>query len=190
MSSQQATNVDRSRQQISNTDAVIRRPQRVITLPPSTQRPYRTAGLKGGGKTDLTAAARLDEPPPEVMRKGRSRSAFFVIAAKDADDLETPVFVAGEDASESAVALFTSQEDAQRYMHAAGWDKTHETRPIGPDLLTDWLMQARSAGVQYIAINLDPTQLKTGEPQPVLNIEEVPLAGPAEWIQEQIALVR
>src|SRR5947209_2617225 len=73
MSSQPSANVDRDREKLPDNEAVIRRPQRVVTLPPSTQRPYRTEGLKGGQKIELTAIDRMFEPPPEVMRKGRSR---------------------------------------------------------------------------------------------------------------------
>src|SRR5436309_8217161 len=88
MNSQQPLNADRERSSLPN-EATIRLAMRVVTLPPPTQRPYRTDGLKGGPKIDRTAADRLHEPP-ETARTDEGQSAFYVIAAKDVDQLETP----------------------------------------------------------------------------------------------------
>jgi hypothetical protein len=190
MPPQQPSNVDRDRAALPKEETVVRRPMRVVTLPPPTQRPYRTAGLKGGKLASGAADGRLAEPEPEAARKGGSRSAFYVIAAKDVDDLETPIFALDTIDGDQAVALFTDEDDALRYINAAGWDKTHEPRPIGPERLTDWLNEARSAGIMYLAINLDPTQTKTDAPQPVLALADVPGTDVAEWLLRQIALVR
>jgi hypothetical protein len=189
MNPQQPSNVDRERSPLPSDEATIRRPMRVPAMPPPTERPYRTDGLKGGPKIDRTAADRLNEPP-ETARADESQSAFYGIAAKDVDQLETPVFRAGEGGSEEAVALFTTQQDAQLYIHAAGWDKSHEVRPIGPALLNEWLKEAQTAGVEYVALNLDATQLKTGAPQPVLALADLPDRDVAEWVLEQASLVR
>ena len=111
MNPQQPSNVDRERSPLPSDEATIRRPMRVPAMPPPTERPYRTDGLKGGPKIDRTAADRLNEPP-ETARADEGQSAFYVIAAKDVDQLETPVFRAGEGGSEEAVALFTTQPAA------------------------------------------------------------------------------
>src|SRR5437899_402330 len=141
MNPQQPSNVDRDRATPPNpSDAVIRRPMRVVPRTDQDRQVYSTAGLKGGKLAAGAADLRMGEPELEIQRKGLSRSAFFIIAAKDAAGVQTPIFDAGP---ESAVALFTSREDAQRYMHAAGWDKDYETRDIGPAALADWLRGAK-----------------------------------------------
>jgi len=72
-----------------------------------------TGPLKGGGTAASTAAGRLEEASLG------GRRAIYVLARRRADTLETPVFAAGEDGQQEAVAVFTTHEAAHLYLQAA-----------------------------------------------------------------------
>jgi hypothetical protein len=50
-------------------------------------------------------------------------SAVYVIARKGPDELDSPVFHAGDAGDEEAVAVFTTRETTQRYIDRAGWGR-------------------------------------------------------------------
>lgn len=174
------------------TDAVIRRPVRVVPLDDDPEPVFHTDVLKGSRRAAGVADLRMwEEPQPEILRKDPGEPPFHVIAAKGAGDLRTPTFSAG-DGRETAVALFTSRDDARHYLHAAGWDQTAEVQVLRPDTLAEWLRRAKAGGVTYLAINPDPMQLKEADPHQtlVLALADVPedKDDVATWLLRQIAL--
>lgn len=113
-------------------------------------------------------------------RKGRTTSrsaaddgsAAYVIARKGSGELDSPVFHAGDDGDEEAVAVFTTREATQRYIDRAAWGETNEVGVLKPTDLLRWLLVAADQGVHWLVVNPDRDRHLAGEPQSVLGITE------------------
>jgi hypothetical protein len=99
-------------------------------------------------------------------------SAVYVIARKGSDELDAPVFHAGDAGDEEAVAVFTTREATQRYIDRAGWGGTDEVGVLTPQDLLRWLLVAADQGVHWLVVNPDRDRHLAGEPQTVLGITE------------------
>ena len=96
----------------------------------------------------------------------------FVIARKNEQYLDAPVFHAGPNLDEEAVAVFTKRSLAQAYIDEAGWADDHSVESLTAMQLLRWMIHAHEDRAQYLTIDLDRTAQLAGEPQRVLAIEE------------------
>jgi len=97
---------------------------------------------------------------------------IHVIAKKDSDNvLDTVVFHAGEAGDQEAVAVFTNEESAQRYLNEADWEEPHEPVDLAPFALLQWLQRAYGQGVKYLAVDPKRQPQIEGEPQAAFSIE-------------------
>lgn len=112
----------------------------------------------------------------------------FVIAKKNEQYLDAPVFHAGPNLDEEAVAVFTRRALAQSYIDDAGWDD-HCVEPLTGVQLLRWMVHAHEDRAQYLTIDLDRRAQLAGEPQRVVVIEEK-LAGFAEQLTRDVLAKR
>jgi ribosome-associated translation inhibitor RaiA len=103
---------------------------------------------------------------------GAAGSATYVIARRGSDELDSPVFHAGDAGDEEAVAVFTTREATQRYIDRAGWGETNEVGMLTPPDLVRWLLVAADQGVHWLVVDPDRDRHLAGEPQTVLGISE------------------
>jgi len=134
---------------------------------------------KGDGRTTpseggAAAAQRLAVPRPAGTARPAAidSSVAYVIARKGSDELDSPVFHAGDAGDEEAVALFTTREATQQYIDRAGWGKTNEVGMLTPTDLVRWLLVAADQGVHWLVVDPDRDRHLAGEPQTVLGIAE------------------
>ena len=109
----------------------------------------------------------------------------FVMAKKNAEFLDSPVFHAGETGGEEAIAVFTTRERAAQYIDDAGWNEEYEVGELRPIQLVRWLATAHEDGTEMVTINpLRKAQLDGAE-QRVVYLNE-PFAAFAELLSEEI----
>lgn len=77
----------------------------------------------------------------------------YVIAKKEEELLDTPVFYAGESNAEEAIAVFTGRDTAARYIEDAGWKENYEVGELNAIDLLRWVVKAHDEGTQYLAVN-------------------------------------
>jgi hypothetical protein len=109
----------------------------------------------------------------------------YVIAKKQEELLDTPVFYAGDSNAEEAIAVFTSQDAAARYIEEAGWNEDHEVGELTAIDLLRWIVKAHDEGTQYVAVNPVRHRQLTGEKQKTIVIERQ-LASFAEALTREI----
>lgn len=56
--------------------------------------------------------------------------SVYVIAMKNREFLDTPVFHAGPSGNDEAVAVFNNRESAQQYIDEAGWSDHEDGTPF------------------------------------------------------------
>lgn len=96
--------------------------------------------------------------------------SIYVIAKKDCEFLDTPVFHAGPSGDEEAVAVFNNRVSAQAYLDEAGWSD-HEVGELTPLQLLRWIVKVHEGGTAFLAVNpVRPEQL-AGKQQDVIMIE-------------------
>jgi hypothetical protein len=96
----------------------------------------------------------------------------YVIAHKSTDLLDTPVFHAGAAGNEEAVAMFTAEGTAERYIHAAGWKGEYEVGELNDFQVLCWLMKAYERGVRYLAVDPEWATQSAGQEQQAVEIKE------------------
>lgn len=82
--------------------------------------------------------------------------SVFAIARRSASELDTVVFSAGKSDSAEAVAVFTDEKRAQKYIFDAGWSESHTVARLESADLFPWLCALDRDGIQYLAV--DPTR--------------------------------
>jgi hypothetical protein len=113
-------------------------------------------------------------------------SAVYVIAGKGSDELASPVFHAGDAGDEEAIAVFTTQERARRYIDRAGWGGSDEVGELPlPDFLR-WVLLAADQDVHWLVVDPDRDRHLAGEPQAVVAIAEE-LDGFARSLTQDVA---
>jgi hypothetical protein len=136
------------------------------------ERGGRTASPEGGVGAGAAPAPRLAVPRSAGAAAAAGGSAAYVIARKGPDELDSPVFHAGDAGDEEAVAAFTTREAAQRYIDRAGWGAANEVGVLTPTDFLRWLLVAADQGVDWLVVDPDRDRHLAGEPQPVLGITE------------------
>ena len=99
--------------------------------------------------------------------------SVFVIAERDTDLLDTPVFYAGEGGNEEAVAVFTSRNRASQFAKNAGWNGDQCCAELTAIDLLCFVVEAHKEGTQYLAVNPIRREHFTEEDQPVVFIEQL-----------------
>lgn len=98
--------------------------------------------------------------------------SMYVIARKSEKDiLDTVIFHAGETGEQEAVMVFTNEAAVQRFLDESDWEEPHQSVALDALALMEWLMQANSQRVRYLAVDPQRKPQKSGEPQVVLSIE-------------------
>jgi|GEM_PF-1357598 hypothetical protein len=109
----------------------------------------------------------------------------FVIAKKNAEFLDSPVFHAGETGGEEAIAVFTTRERAAQYIDDAGWNEEYEVGELRPIQLVRWLATAHEEGTEMVTINPLRKAHLDGTEQRVVYLSE-PFAAFAELLSGEI----
>ena len=160
----------------------VRKRMRVLKIGDRSQRINKSRPVTGRTGAEQASAAQLEKVVREARWAAGTRLAadadteartVFVIAKKDMDFLDTPVFHAGESGEEEAVVLFTNRQQAERYLDRAGWAKTDEIGELSPSDLLQWLAEAERDGVKYVAVNPDRDRHLAGDPQPILSLVDL-----------------
>lgn len=80
----------------------------------------------------------------------------FLIADKNSDDLNTPVFRAGPNGREEAVIAFTGSKAAKKYIEQLGWERDHTVAEVAGADFVAWLVQALEKGIRFLAVDPEP----------------------------------
>ena len=89
----------------------------------------------------------------------------FVIAHKESEELDTPVFYAGPTSEHEAIAIFTNREAAQHYVETAEWEVSYRVGELQPIQILKWFETAHEDGVDMVAVNPDRKKQLFGERQ-------------------------
>jgi len=125
-----------------------------------------------------------------AARVDAEATAAFVIARKGRDFLDTPIFHAGESGEAEAVALFTTRQQAQRYLDHAGWGEADEVGELSAGELLQWLVVANEDGIRSATVNPDRERHLAGDPQAAYSLDALNGQTPAGLLQELTALAR
>lgn len=128
--------------------------------------------LKGGSSADSTSMGRLETAASGMVGvTGRPR-ALYVLCRRGSPVLDTPIFEAGEERTGEAVAVFTDDDKALRYLQTAQWLEEEEAVPLAPDDFANWLEDLKARGIAYVAVNPDRRDHLAGKPQAVLILDK------------------
>ena len=97
---------------------------------------------------------------------------FYVIAQRGDEFLDMPVFHAGPQDGEEAIAVFTDLLAAQAYIDEADWSSDHEVGGLDEGQLLRLMCKAHGQGTQFLAINPKRQSQMAGKQQEVIVIEE------------------
>jgi hypothetical protein len=98
--------------------------------------------------------------------------SIYVIARKGESFLDTPVFHAGSDDDQEAIAVFTEPGLAESYLEDAGWKDEYEVGELRPIQMLRWFAMAYEDGSDLVAINPIRGSQKKGERQHVVDLSE------------------
>ena len=112
--------------------------------------------------------------------------SIYVISKQGFEFLNTPVFCAGADGEQEAVAAFTTRANAERYLEQAGWAESEEIGELDDLQLLTWVAKAHDQGIHYLVV--DPTRASqlAGRSQQIIVIKEI-MAGCAEQLTRDIS---
>jgi hypothetical protein len=96
----------------------------------------------------------------------------FVIAKKNTEFLDTPVFHAGDEGKQEAIVVFTSPEKAAKYIEEAGWTDDHEVGELRAIQLLRWIVNASDQGTEFVVVNPDRSEHMAGRPQTVYSLDD------------------
>lgn len=109
----------------------------------------------------------------------------FVIARKNRTFLDTPVFHAGLNSNEEAVAIFSERRLAEQYIWDAQWAENYEVGELQPIELARWLVLASEDGTDMLVIDPVRNDHLQGEHQDVIFLSE-PLDAFAEALSKMV----
>jgi hypothetical protein len=109
----------------------------------------------------------------------------FVIAKKNCEYLDTPVFHAGPQGKEEAVAVFTSRQLAERYIDDASWSEEYEVGELEPIQLARWVVTANENGTDMLVVDPNCDEHLRGERQNVVFLGN-PLTAFADILEGEI----
>lgn len=107
--------------------------------------------------------------------------AAYLIAIKDSEVLDTPVFAA--DQHEEIVMVFTDPKNAQQYIEDAGWSEDHTVATLDSISFMEWLIQCHRSGIDLMA-----TDPKRSEHEAGMKINSLSIKGHLEHAGEHIVL--
>lgn len=83
--------------------------------------------------------------------------AISIITRRTGDPklIDTPLFHVGQSHEESAVAIFSSEDAATRYIDQAEWKEEQTIAKIDESQLVDWLSKAKQHSVTHVALDLN-----------------------------------
>jgi hypothetical protein len=93
----------------------------------------------------------------------------YLITKKATDVLDTPVFSAGPDGDQEAVAIFTRLENAEKYLAAAGW-KDHQVAEVADRDFLRWVVKVYEGATDYLTIDPIRESQLAGEEQSTIEI--------------------
>ena len=96
----------------------------------------------------------------------------FVIAHQDSDFLDSPIFHAGSEQQQEAIAVFTDRESAQEYINTAGWSENYSVGELKPIQILKWFECAHEDGVDLVVVNPDRDWHLFGDRQDVIPLDE------------------
>lgn len=96
----------------------------------------------------------------------------FVIAKKESEFLDTPVFHAGQSGDEEAIAVFTTHRSADEYIADAGWSSEYEVGELKPIQLVRWLVASSEEGTEMVVVNPNRSEHLQGAEQRVMYLDE------------------
>lgn len=96
----------------------------------------------------------------------------FVIAKKNSEFLDTPVFRAGASGDEEAIAVFTTRDLAAKYIDETDWPDEYEVGELKPIQLVRWLAVASEEGTEMVVVNPDRSEHLEGTKQRVMYLDE------------------
>ena len=127
---------------------------------------------KGGNTNGAAVTSRYDEALTGETDMAGSRK-LYLLAHADADPPETPVFAAGPDHPEDAVAVFSTREMAVLYLQVARWDDQH-VYELAPLRFSRWVQNAKQQGLRYLMIDPNRHDQALGRAQqPLLDLHRV-----------------
>lgn len=97
--------------------------------------------------------------------------AAYLIAKKDCDDWDLPVFYAGDGDRDEAIVVFTGRSRAARYLCDTGLEEDHEVSELSAIELFEMMVKAHEEGIAYVAVNPDRQQQLAGRRQPLIVLE-------------------
>jgi len=96
----------------------------------------------------------------------------FVITHQDSEFLDTPIFHAGPEQQQEAIAVFTNREVAQEYIDTAAWSEHYGVGELKPIQILNWFECAHEDGVDMVVINPDRNWHPFGDRQEVILLDE------------------
>ena len=97
---------------------------------------------------------------------------IYVIAERGKDQLDSPIFHAGSEQEEEAIAVFTTRERAEQYIQEAQWSGSYDVGELRPLQVLKWFQTAHDEGVHMVAINPDPSWANLSTREEVLSLED------------------
>ncbi len=99
--------------------------------------------------------------------------SLYVISKQDDPDLNSPVFHAGPDGGDEAVAAFTSAAQANAYIQTAGWQDEESVAELQSGSILRWLLDVEASGTSLLTVDPNLEEQNRKVPQPTLSIQEL-----------------
>lgn len=150
-------------------EADVRKRMRVTRLS-DKENIQKARPVKGGRTAESTSQGRFEERA-SVAPRGRETPSIYVLTQRGEDQLDTPVFHAGDSGEDEAVAVFTERGKAEEYLRQASWDQ-QVPAALAPQDLSQWLRKVRDDGIGLLTVNPNRQEQVKGEPQAVIVLSE------------------
>ncbi len=96
----------------------------------------------------------------------------FVIAHQNSEFLDSPVFYAGPEQQQEAIAVFTARETAQDYIDSAGWSQDYAVGELKPIQILNWFECAHEDEVHLVVVNPNREWQLFGDRQEVILLDD------------------
>lgn len=97
---------------------------------------------------------------------------IFVIVKKNVDVVDTPVFCAGEENQQEAIAVFTNRDATNKYIQAASWDVEYESAELDNTQAVRFLATALDDGVDLAVVDPEREKQMSGEEQRIVFLRD------------------
>jgi len=109
----------------------------------------------------------------------------YVITQKSSEFVDSPVFHAGQEGDQEAIAVFTTRELAEQYLREADWQQQYEVGALRPVQLLRWFTVASENGTDMVMVDPDRKSQTAGEQQQVVYIGK-PLSAFADVLRNDL----